>query len=207
MPGRSRARFGPILSAVISYRVLPVTKEMTAERIGPNFARTLAGKIWPNPLCCHFLPVTKDVTAKRIGPNFARTLAGKIWSHPLCCHFLSEPSREDWTKFCQGIRGQYLVQSSLLAFLTGAQGHDSRDLAGKIWSNPLCCHFLPVTKEMTAKRIGANFARTLADKIWSNPLCYHFLPQPSAYDWTQFCQAARGQNWVQSSLLSPPTYW
>ena len=102
---------------------------MRAERIGPNFARTFAGKIWSNRICFHFLPVTKEMTAERIGPNFARTLAGKIWSNPL----LSFPaggrgheSREDWTKFCQDVRGQNLVQSYLLSFPTGNQGNDGR---------------------------------------------------------------------------------
>ena len=51
-------------------------------------------------------------------------------------------SKEDWTKFCRDIRGQNLVQLSLLSFPTGNQ----------------------------AERTGPNFARTLAGKIWSNPL-------------------------------------
>ena len=59
-------------------------------------------------------------------------------------------SKEDWTKFCQDIRGQNLVQSSLLSLLTGNQAERiepnfARTLAGKTWSNPLCCHFLPVS--------------------------------------------------------------
>ena len=49
-----------------------------AQRIGPNFARTVAGKVSSNPLCCHFIPVARDMTAERIGPNFARTLAAKF---------------------------------------------------------------------------------------------------------------------------------
>ena len=61
---------------------------MTAKRIGPNLARTFAGKIWSNHICCHFLPVTKEMTAERIGPNFARTFASNIGSNPLCCHSL-----------------------------------------------------------------------------------------------------------------------
>ena len=124
------------------------------------------------------------MTAERIGPNFGRTLAGKIWSNPL----LSFPaggrgheSREDWTKFCQDVRGQNLVQSSLLSLLTGNQAERigpnfARTFAGKIWPNRICFHFLPVTKEMTAERIEPNFARTLAGKIWSYPLCCHSSP-------------------------------
>ena len=95
LPGHSRAKFGPILCAVIS---LQVVKDMTAKRIGPNFARTVVGKIWSNPLCCHFLQVAKNMTATK-----------------------------DWTKFCQDIRGQNLVQSSVLSFPTGGQGHDSKE--------------------------------------------------------------------------------
>ena len=120
---------GKIWSNPLFCHFLPVTKEMTAERkrIGPIFARRLAGKIWSNPLCCYFLPVTKEMTAEGIGPNFARTFPGKIWTNPLCCDFLPEPSREDWTKFCQTTRGQNLVQSSLLSLPTGNQGNDGRE--------------------------------------------------------------------------------
>ena len=52
-----------------------VTKEMTAERIGPVFANVHAGKIWSNPFCCFFLQDFTDMTAERIGLSFARPLA------------------------------------------------------------------------------------------------------------------------------------
>ena len=118
---------GKIWSNPFFCHFLPVTKEMTAEGIGPNLSRTFAGKIWSNPLCCYFLPVSKEMTTKRIGPNLSRTLAGKIWTNPLCCDFLPEPSRKDWTKFCQTTRGQNLVQSSLLSLPTGNQGNDGKE--------------------------------------------------------------------------------
>ena len=125
---------------------------MTAKRIGPNLARTFAGKIWSNHICCHFLPITKEMTAERIGPNFSRTVAGKVWSNPLCCHFRGHDSREDWAKSCQNIRGQNLVQSSLLSLPTGNQAERirpnfARTFAGNIGSNPLSCHSLPVTED------------------------------------------------------------
>ena len=82
------------------------------------------------------------------------TLAGKIWSNSSVLLFPTggqeHDSKEDWTKFCQDIRGQNLVQSSLLSLLTGNQAERiepnfARTLAGKTWSNPLCCHFLQVS--------------------------------------------------------------
>ena len=92
---------------------------------------------------------------------------------------------KDWTKFCQDIRGRNLVQSSALSFPTGGQGHDSKedwtkscqDICGQKFGPIISAViFLPVTKEMTAERIGPNFARTLAGNIGSNPLCCHSLP-------------------------------
>ena len=88
-------------------------------------------------------------------------------------------------------------------------------LAGKIWSNHLCCHS-SVTgeargKEMTTERVGPSFAGKrfgpnfcwtrsnwhghphYADKTWSNPLCCHFLccrqllvGHDNIEDWTKF---------------------
>ena len=211
MPEHSRQNL--VQSSLLSF---PTGNQ--AERIGPKFARTLAGKIWSNPLCCHFVQVAKDMTAKRIGPNFARTLAGKIlvqssllsfptgnqghdskedWTKfcqdtcrqnfgPILCAVISYQvakdmtAQEDWTKFCRDICGQNLVQSSLLSFHTGGQGHDSREdwtkfcqnTRGKIWSNPLCCHSLPVTKQRGLDQILPGH---LQAKFWSNPLCCHFL--------------------------------
>ena len=49
-----------------------MAKNMTAKRIGPNFARTLAGKIWSNLLCCHSLPVTKKRGLNQVLPPETR---------------------------------------------------------------------------------------------------------------------------------------
>ena len=68
---------------------------------------------------------------------------------------------------------QLLITFYHLSLSTGNQGNDGtkdwtkfcQDSRGKTWSNPFCCHFIPVAKDMTAKRIGPNFARTLAAKF------------------------------------------
>ena len=145
-----------------------------AERIEPNFARTLAGKTWSNPLCCHFLQVVKDVTAKRIGPNFASKSL-------LSFHTGGQghDSREDWTKFCQNIRGHNLVQSSLLSLPTGNQAERigptfARTLAGKIWSNPLCCHSLPVTKQRGLNQILPGHSPARFGPILSAAISYRW---------------------------------
>ena len=51
---------------------------MTAKRIGLNFARTFAGKIWSNPLCCHSLPVTKQRGLNQILPGHSQARLGPI---------------------------------------------------------------------------------------------------------------------------------
>ena len=159
---------GKIWSNPLFCHFLPVTKEMTAERkrIGPIFARRLAGKIWSNPLCCYFLHASKEMTKKRIGPNLSRTFAGKIWTYPLCCDFLPEPSREDWTKFCQTTRGQNLNQSSLLSLPTGNQGNDGREDRTKFCQTPrgqnlVQSSLLSLPTGNQAERIGPQFARQI----------------------------------------------
>ena len=109
--------------------------------------------------------------AERTGPNFARTVAGKIWSNPLCCHFLPVTKLRGLDQILRDHSRQNLVQSSLLSLPTSNQAERigtnfARPLTGKIWSNPLCCQFLPVTKDMTAERIGPDFAGELFSVLW-----------------------------------------
>ena len=130
---------------------LQVVKDMTG-----NFARTFAGKIWSNHICCHFIPITKEMTARRIGPNFARTVADRIWANPLCGHFLQVAkdmtATKDWTKFCQDICGQNLVQSSVLSFPTGGQEHDSNEGLDQILPGHSQAEFGPILRAVISYR-------------------------------------------------------
>ena len=86
------------------------------------------------------------MTAQRIGPSLACECPGKIWFNPLCL-----------------VTGKEWQQRGLDQIL-------ARECPGKIWSNPLCCHVLGHLWEMTALRIGPNFACECPGKIWFNPL-------------------------------------
>ena len=57
-------KFGLILSVVMSYRWPPVTKEMTAERIGPDFAG-IAGAMSITSCPAKFGPVLTAVVSHR----------------------------------------------------------------------------------------------------------------------------------------------
>ena len=118
---------------------------------------------------------------------------------------------EDRTIFCQDTRGQNLVQSSLLSFPTGGQGHNSREDCTKFCQdtrgqNLAQSSLLSLPACSQEERIGPNVARRLARKILSNSLC-HFLPatKMTAERIGPYWQDTRGQNLVQSSLLSFPT--
>ena len=141
MPGHSRTKLGPILSAVTSYR-------NQAHMIGPNFARPLAGKIGSNPPCCHLLPTGNQ----------------------------GNDGREDRTKFCQDTRGQNLAQSSLLSFPTGNQGRDGKEDRTKFCQDtlvPSSLLSLPIgTKQRGLDQILPGHSRAIFGPILSTGISY-----------------------------------
>ena len=133
---------------------------MTAERIG------LAGKTWFNPLCCHSPPATKQRGLDQILPGHLQAKFG-----PILCAVMS----------CRWPRRQNLVQSSVLSFPTGGQGHDSKE----DW-NKFC-------RDIRGQNLVQSSLLSFPTSNQGND---------GTKDWTKFCQDGRGQKLVQSSPLS-----
>ena len=138
-------------------------------------------------LSCPWPPVRNDSTEDwtKILPASVLAKFGPILSAWLP---VGNDSREDWTKFC-------------------------RECSGKIWSNPLCCHVLGHLYEMTAQRIGPNFAckcpwQTLVQSslLVMSKFCREWPPvgNDSREDWTKLCPRLSWQNLVQSFVPSFP---
>ena len=171
---------------------------MTAERIGPNFAREWFSKIWSNPFC--LVPV-----GSHSREDWSKFCPRVSWTNLVRSSLSSFPwlpvgnnSREDWTKFCPRDVWQKLVQSSfsLPSFPWLPVGSDRREDWTKFcrravpWTSSnsyvhhLCLLFFITIVislsclfalqnvvqsyrwEVTAARIGPNFAREWSGKIF-----------------------------------------
>ena len=135
MPRRSRAKLGPE-SSLLSFHTGGQGHDSRED--WTKFCQNTRGKIWSNPLCCHFLPVTKQRGLDQILREHSR-------QNLVQSSLLSLPTGNQAERIGTNF---------------------ARPLTGKFWSNPLCCQFLPVTNEMTAERIGPDFAGELFSVLW-----------------------------------------